>query len=368
VLDLARELAGLGHEVSFYSYVPKSRVVRFGLQPSCHRGLLGRVWPLLLLRQAVRSNHFKKALDKRLTLAMDHAVSSMINPCDVLIGMSGLYLKAGQEAQRRYGALFVLERGSRHILSQKEILDAMPGLADGKSAVADYQVERELAGYAAADVISVPSRQAESSFLERGFPREKMFRNSYGVDLTMFPPTEAPGPSVPPTILYVGAWTWQKGVDVLVQAWRKLDGVRLLHVGAQGDQPMPRDPLFGHIDPVPQWELVNIYRRAHVFVLASRQEGLSLVQAQALACGLPVVCTDRTGGEDFKEYLGHDDDVTVVPHDNADALAAALHGALIKVTGLQGLRDGLGASRDSLSWAAYGKRYGDFLISRIKGK
>ena len=40
VLDLARELNALGYAVDFYSYVPKSRAVRFGLPSACHRSLV----------------------------------------------------------------------------------------------------------------------------------------------------------------------------------------------------------------------------------------------------------------------------------------------------------------------------------------
>ena len=38
---------------------------------------------------------------------------------------------------------------------------------------------------------------------------------------------------------------------------------------------------------------------SHVLVLPSIEEGLALVQAQAMACGCPVICTTNTGGEDL---------------------------------------------------------------------
>jgi glycosyltransferase involved in cell wall biosynthesis len=39
--------------------------------------------------------------------------------------------------------------------------------------------------------------------------------------------------------------------------------------------------------------------RSHVLVLASVEEGLALVQGQAMACGCPVLATTATGCEDL---------------------------------------------------------------------
>src|SRR5256885_10308357 len=39
--------------------------------------------------------------------------------------------------------------------------------------------------------------------------------------------------------------------------------------------------------------------RSHVMVLPSIEEGLALVQGQALACGCPVIAATQTGGEDL---------------------------------------------------------------------
>jgi glycosyltransferase involved in cell wall biosynthesis len=42
-----------------------------------------------------------------------------------------------------------------------------------------------------------------------------------------------------------------------------------------------------------------LYSQASVLVLASVEEGLALVQAQAMACGVPIVATTNTGAEDL---------------------------------------------------------------------
>ena len=54
VLDLARELNALGYAVDFYSYVPKTRAMRFGLPSACHRSLLPFALPALALERFAR--------------------------------------------------------------------------------------------------------------------------------------------------------------------------------------------------------------------------------------------------------------------------------------------------------------------------
>jgi glycosyltransferase involved in cell wall biosynthesis len=352
VLDLARELAALGHEVRFYSYVPRRRAERFGLPRDCHVALLPWLFPFLIL-QRLLPRRTARSFDKAIYRAANRVVDMRLKPCDVFIGMSGVYLEAAEAARARYGARIYLERGSRHIQSQSEILSAIPGA----EMPAAFAVERELKGYALADRIVVPSVHVEKSFIERGIPRERLFRNRYGVDLRSFAPTDAPR-GVPPTVLYVGTWSLRKGVDLLVSAVMSLEDVYLVHVGALLDAPFPRNRRFVHHAPVPQWKLAEYYSRAHVFALASHEEGLALVLAQAMACGLPVVCTDRTGGEDLKELYADQSLLAVVPSGDPMALANALKDMLPRALTLSGQRMLLQEqNRHTLSWRAYAERY-----------
>lgn len=362
VLDLARELAWLGHDVRFYSYVPRKRAEQFGLPRKCHRGLLAWVLPLLAARSLGRGA-WSNYLDSLLQRAVDGLVARFLEPCDVFIGMSGLCVKSAQAAREKFGAKIFLERGSRHILSQKKILEAVPGMA--QPAVPDFNVRRELWGYDFADVVSIPSHHVERSFLERSFPKEKLFRNPYGVDLTMFPATPRPQNQVP-TLVFAGTWSLRKGCDVLTKA---IEGRpwRLIHVGAMADAPVPRMPNFESRGFVPQSKLAEIYREADVFVHPSREEGLSVVQAQALSCGLPLVCTDRTGGEDLAEFLEDPSWVTVVSSGNTAALSRGLEQALAKAETQSGLRDILGSQREQFSWRDYAARYDAELKRRLGG-
>jgi glycosyltransferase involved in cell wall biosynthesis len=362
VLDLARELAALGHEVAFYSFVPKRRAMRFGLPAKCHRPLLAQAAPWLAMQRLAPACQ-RKRWDRRLLERMDHLIARRLAPCDVFIGMSGLCVESARAAKEKYGARVFIERGSRHILSQKQILDEIADRVTSADRVSPFAVRRELASYELADVVVVPSHHAEKSFIEEGFSADKLFRNAYGVDLTMFEPTQVP-PVKPPTILFVGGWCLRKGCDVLVEAWAGMDGVRLMHVGAIGDAPLPNGALFVHHDPVPQWRLKEFYGQASIFVLASREDGFGLVLVQALACGLPVVCTDRTGGEDLREFLEDPRWIIVVPHDDAGALREGIGEALRLAASQFGTRKILEEeSMGKLSWRAYGLRYQEKLFS-----
>lgn len=260
--------------------------------------------------------------------------------------------RSAATAKRKFAAKIWIERGSRHILSQKAILEKLPG-ADQ---VPDFAVKRELADYEQADLISVLSRHCQQSFEEFGTPKSKLFRNPLGVDLSMFSPT--PSPSAQPlTVLMTGAWSLRKGCDVLTAAWRQMPGIRLLHVGPVGDCPLPKEAGFEHVDAVQQSKLAGYYAQGHVFALASREEGLAMVQPQALACGLRLVCSDRTGGADLREMIADPGAILVVPSDDPNALASALRSALNDARSEGGLRDRLGSAREALTWAAYGRRY-----------
>jgi glycosyltransferase involved in cell wall biosynthesis len=72
---------------------------------------------------------------------------------------------------------------------------------------------------------------------------------------------------------------------------------------------------------VPQPELAALMSRSHVLALPSIEEGLALVQAQAMACGCPVLCSTNSGGEDlFTDGV----EGFIVPIRDPDALADRL--------------------------------------------
>ena len=70
-------------------------------------------------------------------------------------------------------------------------------------------------------------------------------------------------------------------------------------------------------------KLPALYRDADIFVLPSREEGIPAALLEAMATGLPIVCT-RVAGAGAGEAVLHGDTGLLTPPDDSDALADAL--------------------------------------------
>lgn len=355
LLDIARELSSQGHDVRFYSYVPKKRCARYGMNQNMCVCFLWLVCIFFVFGKLCKRNqNWQYSVIKYRNKLIDWYVSHTMRKCDVLIALGCVYTKSILKAKNDWNAITILEWGSKHIIEQLKNfgkLDIYP----------KPQLESDLNEYEIVDYISIPANHVKYSFLKHGIPEGKLLVNPYGVSLSEFKPTECTKEF---DLLSVGGWRFEKGSDLLVQVCEKY-GYRLLHVGPLVNMDFPNNPDMSHHESVNQKELIDYYRRAKVFVLPSRSEGLSLVQAQAIACGLPVVCSKETGGADLRELL--QDKKWVIEMSSLDEVA--LHEAIEKALALSNIQTGVrsyaGNDINHLSWAAYGKRYSE-ILNRLK--
>lgn len=130
-----------------------------------------------------------------------------------------------------------------------------------------------------------------------------------GVDLSVFKPSETATPFAFPYILSVGRLgDPRKDVGTLVRAFAHAVTERVLphHLVLAGNQSPPdkfvalaRELGVGDrvhvLVALSRDRLVQTYQAADVFAMSSSEEGLGLVQLEALACGVPVVSTQTAG-------------------------------------------------------------------------
>lgn len=133
-------------------------------------------------------------------------------------------------------------------------------------------------------------------------------------------------------VIAVGRYVYQKGFDLLLQAWAKIEKQFPdweLAIYGMGDR-SPYDNLAKqlgvdmnrcHLNGSTQ-NIRKEYLESSLFVFSSRFEGFGMVLIEAMACGLPVVSFDCPCGP--KDIVSHDEDGLLVPSGDIEKLANAM--------------------------------------------
>lgn len=130
--------------------------------------------------------------------------------------------------------------------------------------------------------------------------------------------------------LYVGRISVEKGLDQLIKAipaiyaqsggraafWFVGDGPFLEKLQ---EADLPGTTLFGFQSGV---ALSRIYASADAFVFPSATETFGNVLLEAMASGLPVICTDRGG---IRDYTRHMENALVYPYENVTELTGCMY-------------------------------------------
>ena len=316
--DLARQLNQRGFLRSLITSYPKFKAGEWGIERSKVRSILSHE----LLARACRKldrRDFQPDLNRR----YDRIVADKLAPGDDLfVAWSGMALHSLRRA-RQLGAKTVLERNSSHIVRQAELLRQESELTGFQCELPHPKtIAQELEEYEQADSICVPSTFAYRSFLEQGVPQHKLRAVPFGVDTRQFAPI--PKRDSVFRIIHCGSLTIRKGIHYLLQAFHelKLKNSELWLIGAVSQEARPYLSRYGGPNVVlrglfPQPELYKEYSQGSVFCLASVEEGFGMVISQAMACGLPAICTPNGAGEDL---VRDSMDGFVVPARDVEAL------------------------------------------------
>lgn len=285
----------------------------------------------------------------------------------VFIGWSGMSLHSLRRAHT-LGMVRILERGSAHIVHQDTLLREEYAKFGVRFRIDPKTVEKELREYEEADYISIPSLFARRTFLEEGIPEKKLLLNNYGTS-SIF----QRGPSEPTDsvfrIVYLGNLTIQKGLVYLFQALRRLEippekweawFIGKIDGEMQSTVEEYRQAnwkFFGHVN---HYELPGLLAQCDVGVMPSIQDGFGMVIPQMMGCGVPVIASTNSAGEDV---IRDGSNGYLVPIRRADLIGEhlrQLYGNPEKLRRMKAdaARD---IQRQALSWSDYGDRYADHI-------
>jgi glycosyltransferase involved in cell wall biosynthesis len=252
-----------------------------------------------------RSTAMHRELGYWILETLDRRVSLSINEPTALIALSGQGKHSGRKV-KALGGVYICDRGSSHIRYQDMVLrEESRRWGTEWIGVHPSVLAKEEEEYHEADIISVPSQFCMRSFAEMGVPADKMRLVPYGGRLDRFKPVGNPDQNEF-VALFVGQVSLRKGIPYLLSGFSKFR------------HPNKKLKIIGHVPPameaivralplehveflgqVPNTQLSSYYSTADCLVLPSLEEGLSMVMAEAMACGCPVIASTNTGAEDL---------------------------------------------------------------------
>ncbi len=329
--DLARELYKMGKLERVFTSLPWWKANKESREQSIPRDLISCNFFMQGIRRVgSKIPGYNSNLDLKLgvieTKLFSHWVANNLPECDAYIGISGSGLHAGRVAKNR-GAGYIMDRGSTQIRHADAILrEEYRRWKLPWTPVHPWLIENEEAEAEEATLITVPSHFVRQTFIDQGTDAHKLRIVPYGVSLQEFYPVGKP-PENCFRIVFVGQFSIRKGALYLLEAFRAFQhpnkelivvGNVSLEIRAHLNKMILHKVKF--IGTVSRSEVKKYMSTAHALVLPSIEEGLALVQAQAMACGCPVIATPNTGSETLFQ---HEHEGLIVKAYSSNALVLA---------------------------------------------
>ena len=276
------------------------------------------------------------------------SATASIKP-DVIVYHSSTLAWTALPAAQRTGArsVFVVHA----LISDKLETDANP-YGPVTTALYKYSNDRALRG---SDRIVCVSRHIAAAAEAAGAAAEKIRVLHNPIEADRF--ASAPPAERDIDLLYVGRLSWEKGVDVLLEAVSGLPPSTRLVVAGEGRLRRSLESSAREIDCevefagwVDREQLPRLMARARLLVLPSRTEAHPMVALEALAAGLPVVASNVGG---VAETVRDGVNGWLVPSERPDLLRAAMVDALADPARLESLRSAARESAQEFSLEAF---------------
>lgn len=276
-----------------------------------------------------------------------------------------------------HGIPTVLERPNAHTRFAYEVVNrecerlgvTLPGRHE--HSYNETILQREEKEYRLADKLLCPSDFVARTFIDQGFPPDKLARHQYGFDPHIFYPGSQNAGHIPGlTMMFAGGCTPRKGLHFALEAWlqsKAHEHGSFLIAGEfiPGYANMlsamlshPSVKVLGHRN-----DIADLMRQSDVFILPSIEEGSALVTSEARGCGCVLLVSHATGA--ICEHLNN-----ALIHQAGDIKTLTQHISLLEEN-----RELLGKLRASslstiheITWQAAGTRllnvYRDILAAK----
>jgi glycosyltransferase involved in cell wall biosynthesis len=268
--------------------------------------------------------------------AFDRACSTLIaaERPDVFLGVEHAAL-AALRTSRANGTAAGLIYPSLHHLFRKKWLDpelvrypellgeSARGIRE-RDAARDARRDEEMGS---ADFIHANSEVTARSLVEAGYPAQRIMTVPLGAPPAIPESELSPSPPDVPAVLFVGNVALHKGAHHLIEAWRRAAASRTARLDLYGRwalpetfHPSPGESVFFHGQASPETIRLAM-RRASVLVLPSVCDGFGMVVTEAMAQGLPVICSSNAGAS---QLVAEGKNGFVVPPANPERLAECI--------------------------------------------
>jgi glycosyltransferase involved in cell wall biosynthesis len=213
--------------------------------------------------------------------------------------------------------------------------------------------------YAQADAVICASSFTSHSLTAAG-SKSPAHVIGYGVDLDLFSARSNATAAKPLTVGFVGALSQRKGARYLLGALAALPkgSVKLIIYTRTS---VDRDLIRGYEDVdveirggLSDAELAADMKHCDLVALPSIAEGFGLVILEAMACGVPVLCTTSTGGADF---ITHHQNGLVIEPGSAALIEQELIWALTHRAELFQMGQAARREAEKHTWAEYRSKF-----------
>ena len=305
IFDICNELNKFDNLKELYCSYPKYEVIKYGI-PYDKINNYTRFEVLTRINDFFwRKNFYFSKYDFILTDSFDNHVSKKINQeFDVFYGSGGMCLNTYRVLKPNI--LKVYHSASMHINKKKKLM--IEAGYNENEIIYDGMKRKYLQEIEEADLIVCSSNHTYESFLENNIPHNKVILNESGIDMSRFNyDSKYEKDDDYFKFLFVGNLSLRKGGMKLLNAYLKIRNKNTkLYIAGSIDFSLKnefkkfskyKDIIF--LGKIKNSNLYKIYSECHLLCLFSSEEGFAKVLGESLACGLPILCSENSGGSHF---------------------------------------------------------------------